>query len=100
MATDKTERRGFDRNLSCISLCKHFVKNLRGEVLCKRLPKLPMCLQSQSTGNLVEVKFNRNQFQYIEDWVLSLSLTEFNCKASVAMSWMGLNLKFKNHTPK
>lgn len=57
-----------------------------------------MCLESQSespTGNLVEVKFNRNQFQYIDDWVLSLSFTEFNPKASMALSW-----KFKNHTPK
>lgn len=60
-----------------------------------------MYLQSQSdsrTGNLVKVKFNRNQFQYIDDCVPNLSFTEFNRKASLAMSWTGL--RFKNHTPK
>lgn len=48
-----------------------------------------MCLQGPSdspTGNLVEVKFNRNQFHYIDDWVLSLSFTEFSPKAFMAMS--------------
>lgn len=60
-----------------------------------------MYLQNQSdsrTGNLVEVKFNRNQFQYIDVCVPSLSFPEFSHKASVAMSWTGL--RFKNHTPK
>lgn len=62
-----------------------------------------MYLESQSdycTVNLVEVKFNRNQFQCIDDCVPSLSFTEFSHKASMTMSWTGLSLRCKNHTPK
>lgn len=48
-----------------------------------------MYLQSQNdyrTVNLVEVKFNRNQFEYIDDCAPSLSFTKFNHKAYVTMS--------------